>query len=64
MAKRGKSSGITNQDRKCGKAWKKIKKKQRKTGRTIGGYKPQKIEQRKQKRLQPYIPPKESDEQL
>jgi hypothetical protein len=64
MAKRGKSSGITNQDRKCGKAWKKVKKKQRKTGRTIDGYKPQKIEQRKQKRLQPYIPPKESDEQL
>jgi len=55
MAKRGKSSGITNQDRKCGKAWKKRPRKPRKTGRTIGGYKPEKIEIRKQKRLNPTI---------
>jgi hypothetical protein len=53
MAKRGKSSGIRNSDRKCGKAWKKIKKKQRKTGRTINGYKPEKIELRRIKRLNP-----------
>lgn len=53
MAKRGKSSGIKNSDRKCGKAWKKVKKKQRKTGRTINGYKPEKIELRRIKRLNP-----------
>lgn len=53
MAKRSKSSGIRNSDRKCGKAWKKIKKKQRKTGRTINGYKPNKIELRRIKRLNP-----------
>jgi hypothetical protein len=53
MAKRGKSSGIKNSDRKCGKAWKKIKKKQRKTGRTINGYNPNKIELRRIKRLNP-----------
>ena len=53
MARRGKSSGIRNSDRKCGKAWKKIKKKQRKTGRTINGYKPEKIELRRIKRLNP-----------
>lgn len=49
MAKRGKSSGITNQDRKCGKAWKKVKRKQRKTGRTVGGYLPAKLKIREQK---------------
>ena len=53
MAKRGKSSGIRNSDRKCGKAWKKVKKKQRKTGRTINGYKPNKIELRRIKRHNP-----------
>lgn len=53
MAKRGKSSGITNSDRKCGKAWKKRKRKQRKTGRTIKGYKPAKIELRRIKRQNP-----------
>jgi hypothetical protein len=53
MAKRGKSSGITNSDRKCGKAWKKRKRKQRKTGRTINGYKPAKIELRRIKRQNP-----------
>jgi hypothetical protein len=50
MAKRGKSSGIRNSDRKCGKAWKKIKKKQRNTGRTIGGYSPAKLKIREYKR--------------
>jgi hypothetical protein len=53
MAKRGKSSGIRNSDRKCGKAWKKIKKKQRKTGRTIGGYSPAKLKIREYKRQNP-----------
>jgi hypothetical protein len=53
MAKRGKSSGIKNSDRKCGKAWKKIKKKQRKTGRTIGGYSPAKLKIREYKRQNP-----------
>jgi hypothetical protein len=50
MAKRGKSSGINNTDRKCGKAWKKNPRKQRKTGRTIGGYLPSKLKIREQKR--------------
>lgn len=50
MAKRGKSSGINNTDRKCGKAWKKNPRKQRKTGRTIGGYSPAKLKIREQKR--------------
>ena len=50
MAKRGKSSGIRNTDRKCGKAWKKNPRKQRKTGRTIGGYSPNKLKIREQKR--------------
>ncbi len=50
MAKRGKSSGIRNSDRQCGKAWKKIKNKQRKTGRTIGGYSPAKLKIREYKR--------------
>ena len=50
MAKRGKSSGIRNNDRKCGKAWKKNPRKQRKTGRTINGYKPKKIVLRELKR--------------
>lgn len=59
MAKRGKSSGIKNSDRKCGKAWKKVKKKQRKTGRTINGYKPNKIELRRIKRLNPIKPDSE-----
>jgi len=56
MVKRGKSSGIMNSDRKCGKAWKKRKKKQRKTGRTIGGYLPSKLRIRELKR-QNYIAP-------
>lgn len=57
MAKgKSKSSGINNTDRKCGKAWKKRKKKQRKTGRTIGGYLPSKLKIREYKR-QNYIAP-------
>lgn len=51
MAKRGKSSGNRNDDRPNGKAWKKNPKKLRKTGRTIGGYSPAKLELRKLKRL-------------
>jgi len=51
MAKRGKSSGNRNDDRPNGKAWKKNPKKPRKTGRTIGGYTPAKLELRKLKRL-------------
>ncbi len=59
MAKgKSKSSGINNTDRKCGKAWKKRKKKQRKTGRTIGGYLPSKLRIRELKR-QNYIAPAE-----
>lgn len=53
MPKRGKSSGIRNQDRKCGKAWKKRPRKPRKTGRTINGYKPEKIKYRELKRQNP-----------
>jgi hypothetical protein len=45
-----KSSGIRNDNRKCGKAWKKNPRKQRKTGRTIGGYSPAKLKIREQKR--------------
>jgi hypothetical protein len=52
MAKRGKSSGIRNTDRKCGKAWKKNPRKQRKTGRTINGYLPSKLKMREQKRYE------------
>lgn len=51
MAKRGKSSGNRNDDRPNGKSWKKNPKKPRKTGRTIGGYTPAKLELRKLKRL-------------
>ena len=51
MAKgRGKSGGTRNDNRKCGKAWKKNPRKQRKTGRTIGGYSPAKLNIREQKR--------------
>ena len=48
--KKGKSSGITNDNRKCGKGWKKKPRKQRKTGRTIGGYSPAKLKIREQRR--------------
>jgi hypothetical protein len=51
MAKgRGKSGGTRNDNRKCGKAWKKNPRKQRKTGRTVGGYSPVKLKIREQKR--------------
>jgi hypothetical protein len=53
---KSKSSGINNTDRKCGKAWKKRKRKQRKTGRTIGGYLPSKLRIRELKR-QNYVAP-------
>jgi len=53
----GKGKGLkpapvkqTINDRPNGKARKKNPKKPRKTGRTIGGYKPSKLEIRKQKR--------------
>jgi hypothetical protein len=47
---RGKSGGTRNDNRKCGKAWKKNARKQRKTGRTVGGYSPAKLKIREQKR--------------
>jgi hypothetical protein len=51
MAKgRGKSGGTRNDNRKCGKAFKKKPRKQRKTGRTIGGYSPAKLKIREQRR--------------
>ena len=48
--KHNKSSGNRNDNRKCGKAWKQNPRKQRKTGRTIGGYSPAKIKIREYKR--------------
>jgi len=53
---RGKSGGTRNDNRKCGKAWKKKPRKQRKTGRTIGGYLPAKLKIREYKR-QNYVAP-------
>ena len=53
---RGKSGGTRNDNRKCGKAWKKKPGKQRKTGRTIGGYTPAKLKIREYKR-QNYVAP-------
>jgi hypothetical protein len=51
MAKgKGKSGGTRNDNRKCGKAWKKRPRKQRKTGRTFGGYSPAKLKIREQRR--------------
>lgn len=52
MAK--KPSGNRNDNRKCGKAWKKNPRKPNKTGRTTGGYSPKKLEQRAIKRATPY----------
>ena len=54
--KHNKSSGNRNDNRKCGKAWKKKPRKQRKTGRTIGGYSPAKLKIREYKR-QNYVAP-------
>ncbi len=52
MAKgKGKSGGTRNDNRKCGKAWKKNPRKQRKTGRTVGGYSPAKLQIREQRRV-------------
>ena len=48
--KGGKSKGNRNDNRKCGKAWKQKPRKQRKTGRTVGGYSPAKLKIREQKR--------------
>jgi hypothetical protein len=48
--KKGRSSGIRNDNRKCGKAWKKNPRKQRKTGRTINGYSTAKLKIREQRR--------------
>lgn len=59
---RGKSGGVRNDNRKCGKAWKKNPRKPRKTGRTIGGYSPAKLRLRELKRQQPYVASKETDE--
>jgi len=42
--------GITNPQRKNGKAWKKKPKVQRKTGKTIGGYSRAKFKARAEKR--------------
>jgi len=42
--------GITNPQRKNGKAWKKKPKVQRKTGKTIGGYSLAKFKARAEKR--------------
>ena len=52
MAK--KSSGNRNDNRKCGKAWKKNPRKPNKTGRTTGGYSPKKLALRATKRATPY----------
>lgn len=56
MGKKRRSSGggQTNSDRKCGKAWKKRPKKSNHgaTGRTVGGYTPEKLKQRAAKREQ------------
>lgn len=50
--KRSSSSGQKNADRRCGKAFKKNPKQPNKgkTGRTIGGYSPAKLELRASKR--------------
>jgi hypothetical protein len=47
---KSKSGGSRNDNRKCGKAYKQRPRKQRKTGRTIGGYSPAKLKIREQKR--------------
>jgi hypothetical protein len=57
---RSKSGGTRNDNRKCGKAWKKKPRKQRKTGRTIGGYSPAKLKIREHKRKN-YVAPVTED---
>ena len=59
---KGKSGRTRNDNRKCGKAFKKRPRKQRKTGRTVGGYSPAKLKIRELKRQQVYIAPKEDNE--
>jgi len=59
---KSKSGGSRNDNRKCGKAYKQRPRKQRKTGRTIGGYSPAKLKIRELKRQQVYISPKEDNE--
>ena len=53
---KSKSGGSRNDNRKCGKAFKQRPRKQRKTGRTIGGYSPAKLKIREYKR-QNYVAP-------
>lgn len=50
------SSKDNNTNRPNGKAFKSNPKKQRKTGRTIDGYKPEKLKIRELKRMQPHVP--------
>lgn len=49
---KGKSRGERNSERQNGKAWKKHKKVQKKTGRTINGYSLAKLALRAEKRKQ------------
>ena len=50
------SSKGNDTNRPNGKAFKSNPKKQRKTGRTIDGYKPEKLKIRELKRMQPRVP--------
>ena len=50
------SSKDNGTNRPNGKAFKSSPKKQRKTGRTIDGYKPEKLKIRELKRMQTHIP--------
>ena len=50
------SSKGNDTNRPNGKAFKSSPKKQRKTGRTIDGYKPEKLKIRELKRMQPRVP--------
>ena len=50
------SSKDNGTNRPNGKAFKSRPKKQRKTGRTIDGYKPEKLKIRELKRMQPHVP--------
>jgi hypothetical protein len=50
------SSKDNDTNRPNGKAFKSNPKKQRKTGRTIDGYKPEKLKIRELKRMQTHVP--------
>ena len=50
MAKRPKGKGERNSERRNGKAWKKRPRKNKSTGRTIGGYTRDKLALRAKKR--------------